>query len=866
MVIVNNMGNNGEILKDTHIVEKILRILTKKFNYFVVSIEEFKGITTLTVDELQSSLIFECPEWGKRANFAKMDEDEELLLMAYIESRRASIEEVWFFDSGCSNHMSGNKDWFTELDKNFKHTVKLGNDSRINVTRSSNVRMKANGITQVITSVYYIPELKINLFSVGQLQENRLAVLIQNNMCKVFHSRRGVIMHAEMSGNRMFYFKAAMESNSSNCYQTRVEDEAQLWHSWFGHLHYKALRALADNGRVEGMPTIKHSGIMFTFPGGKTWIYMLNEKSEAFIKFKNFKNLIEKEAGISIQCLRTHKDNDIDEVGEEARDPNNLIVLGSNMNVDNSPPNTQSILSCHTNERRTSERHRRDLVWFSDYVLGDNLSDEEEAAMVVQSMMKEFRRKSFVQQPVGFEMKGAKDKVYKLNKELYVMRQASQAWYSRIESYFIKECFKRCSSEHTLFTKEKEGGDENRLEQGDAYLPVIVGVSCDLRELQSFIEGHTAKGVGLRVADSDTGNHLEDDFMPLKLFKASFRKLVVDYDIPQDVRVKLSKRNQTIFDAPLGFVGLYTHSFTLSNLRIPLLKFFSEVLNYFKVHISRLNPFGLAKLMTFEVMCKAYGGEPCIELLRAFLNLGHARNWMTLSNIGETNIPRAITKPFTYIEGWKGSFFYIENKIVPFEYPELLLEDNKLDKKSLKDVIPRHILKMRKENMADLDDTPSEKDEVVLIDLSVAEKAKNQKVSASSKVASKRKQTASESSGRETRQKTRKVPPQASKAAGEHFDPLDFDIFPSAKELKDFADCHWVVAHVVLDNFMNRRTHELLSTLSEARVAYDAIREREKEKDKAYAKLEAKCNDPQQDLEKNPPILDLRVEIRTLQG
>ncbi|GJR58543.1 retrovirus-related pol polyprotein from transposon TNT 1-94 [Tanacetum coccineum] len=415
MVIVNNMGNNGEILKDTHIVEKILRILTKKFNYFVVSIEEFKGITTLTVDELQSSLIFECPEWGKRANFAKMDEDEELLLMAYIESRRASIEEVWFFDSGCSNHMSGNKDWFTELDKNFKHTVKLGNDSRINVTRSSNVRMKANGITQVITSVYYIPELKINLFSVGQLQENRLAVLIQNNMCKVFHSRRGVIMHAEMSGNRMFYFKAAMESNSSNCYQTRVEDEAQLWHSWFGHLHYKALRALADNGRVEGMPTIKHSGIMFTFPGGKVTTRS-HSKEEFFESNKEaatytlghmwsnkcptsvLNNMTPQEDWSGWEWEETGKrkgkdllewtDNDIDEVGEEARDPNNLIVLGSNMNVDNSPPNTQSIISCHTNERRTSERHRRDLVWFSDYVLGDNLSDEEEAAMVVQSMMK----------------------------------------------------------------------------------------------------------------------------------------------------------------------------------------------------------------------------------------------------------------------------------------------------------------------------------------------------------------------------------------------------------------------------------------------------------------------------------------------
>nr|GFB21068.1 hypothetical protein [Tanacetum cinerariifolium] len=116
----------------------------------------------------------------------------------------------------------------------------------------------------------------------------------------------------------------------------------------------------------------------------------------------------------------------------------------------------------------------------------------------------------------------------------------------------------------------------------------------------------------------------------------------------------LPKGNQTILDAPIGYVGLYTHFFTLSNLRIPLPKFFCEVVNYFKVHISRFNPFGIAKLTTFVVMCKAYGGEPTVDLLRAFLNLGPAGNWLTLSNRDDLNVPRAITKPITHIKGEKG--------------------------------------------------------------------------------------------------------------------------------------------------------------------------------------------------------------------
>lgn len=64
----------------------------------------------------------------------------------------------------------------------------------------------------------------------------------------------------------------------------------------------------------------------------------------------------------------------------------------------------------------------------------------------------------FVEQPKGFEVDGESEKVYKLKKALYGLRQAPRAWYSRIESYFASEGFKKCYCEHTLFIKtEKEG-------------------------------------------------------------------------------------------------------------------------------------------------------------------------------------------------------------------------------------------------------------------------------------------------------------------------------------------------------------------------------------------------------------------------
>lgn len=51
------MRSNEGYMKEVTIVKKILRSLTKKFNYVVVSIEKSKDIDKLTIDELQSSQV-----------------------------------------------------------------------------------------------------------------------------------------------------------------------------------------------------------------------------------------------------------------------------------------------------------------------------------------------------------------------------------------------------------------------------------------------------------------------------------------------------------------------------------------------------------------------------------------------------------------------------------------------------------------------------------------------------------------------------------------------------------------------------------------------------------------------------------------
>lgn len=87
--------------------------------------------------------------------------------MAHIEMKGEEEEQMWFLDSGCSNHMCGVKEWFLELDENFRQSVKLRDDRKLSVEGKGNLRLRINGSVQTITSVYFVPGLKSNLLSVG---------------------------------------------------------------------------------------------------------------------------------------------------------------------------------------------------------------------------------------------------------------------------------------------------------------------------------------------------------------------------------------------------------------------------------------------------------------------------------------------------------------------------------------------------------------------------------------------------------------------------------------------------------------------------------------------------------------------------
>ncbi|KAH9648545.1 hypothetical protein KPL70_025633 [Citrus sinensis] len=63
----------------------------------------------------------------------------------------------------------------------------------------------------------------------------------------------------------------------------------------------------------------------------------------------------------------------------------------------------------------------------------------------------------YIEQTLGYVVKGHEDKVLRLKKALYGLKQAPRAWNSRIDKYFQKKGFTKCPYEHALYVKEKYG-------------------------------------------------------------------------------------------------------------------------------------------------------------------------------------------------------------------------------------------------------------------------------------------------------------------------------------------------------------------------------------------------------------------------
>eukprot|EP00253_Pinus_taeda_P025358 PITA_25358 len=398
--MVTQIRTHGEILEKRRIVEKLLRILPSKFDVIVTTIEETKDLSNFSVDELHASLITHEQRLSRNENSslgkalkthmtfgrgrgqaeeareeeaeAKTEVEETVQQMlkeeATIQIRTKAKAAVNKVDIIMLKD-KGNISLFSALDQNVKSQVTHGTDSKVSIMGKGEVKIfTKKGENKTIADVYYVPGMKCNLLSIGQLVQKGYNVFFLNDVCTIMDRapNKRCISEVKMTTNRIFHLKIKADLKNKEviaavtqeAFQSIPKDENWLWHLRFGHLNFGGLNLLSRKGMVRGLPLIEKSDNLCegcilgkqnreSFPSGKsirakapleivhsdvcgpmqtpslagnqcfltfiddftrkTWVYFLKKKSEMFENFRNFKKLVENQSGLHIKVLRTDR-------------------------------------------------------------------------------------------------------------------------------------------------------------------------------------------------------------------------------------------------------------------------------------------------------------------------------------------------------------------------------------------------------------------------------------------------------------------------------------------------------------------------------------------------------------------------------
>jgi hypothetical protein len=113
-----------------------------------------------------------------------------------------------------------------------------------------------NGDHRVLHGVYFILALRNSIMSLGQLDEGRSNVEIDQGVLRIWDSCGRLLVKVNRGPSRLYVLH--LKIAQPICLATRKGDNAWRWHERFGHLHFKVLHQLGKDSMVHGMPVIKH--------------------------------------------------------------------------------------------------------------------------------------------------------------------------------------------------------------------------------------------------------------------------------------------------------------------------------------------------------------------------------------------------------------------------------------------------------------------------------------------------------------------------------------------------------------------------------------------------------------------------------
>ncbi|GJR80773.1 retrovirus-related pol polyprotein from transposon TNT 1-94 [Tanacetum coccineum] len=161
---------------------------------------------------------------------------------------------LWYLDSGCSKHMTGDRSRLMNFMKKFIGTVRFGNDHFGAIMGYGDYVVGDS----VISRVYYVEGLGHNLFSVGQFCDSDLEVAFRKHSCYVRDTDGVELLKGSRGSNLYTISVEEMMKSSPICLLSKAsKHKSWLWHRRLNHLNFGTINDLARKDLVRGLPRLK---------------------------------------------------------------------------------------------------------------------------------------------------------------------------------------------------------------------------------------------------------------------------------------------------------------------------------------------------------------------------------------------------------------------------------------------------------------------------------------------------------------------------------------------------------------------------------------------------------------------------------
>ncbi|XP_010480731.1 PREDICTED: uncharacterized protein LOC104774132 [Camelina sativa] len=152
-------------------------------------------------------------------------------------------DNVWYLDNGASNHMTGDRRYFSSLDTTITGKVRFGDDSRVDIKGNGSIEfVDMNGEERTMSSVYYIPDLKSSIISLGQATEVGFDVRMRGEDLTMHDTDGKLVVKTTRSRNRLY--KVRMNIKDHMCLSVKVLSESNKWHARLGHINLETMRSM----------------------------------------------------------------------------------------------------------------------------------------------------------------------------------------------------------------------------------------------------------------------------------------------------------------------------------------------------------------------------------------------------------------------------------------------------------------------------------------------------------------------------------------------------------------------------------------------------------------------------------------------